>query len=48
MHTVTLFSGHYSPGDHLLLLVGGVANAAQVLAGRGQEVEAVVLEGLVY
>ena len=35
------------PCDHLLLLVGGVSTAAQVLAGRGQEVEAVVLKGLV-
>lgn len=38
---------HFVPGDHLLLLVGGVAAAAQVLAGRGEEVERVVLEVLV-
>ncbi len=35
------------PGDHLLLLVGGVTAAAQVLIGRGEEVERVVLEVLV-
>lgn len=35
------------PGDHLLLLVGGVAAAAQVLVGRGQEVQTVVFEVLV-
>lgn len=35
------------PGDHLLLLVGGVAAAAQVLVGRGQEVQGVILEVLV-
>ena len=35
------------PGDHFLLLVGGVAAAAQVLVGRGEEVERVVLEVLV-
>lgn len=35
------------PGDHLLLLVGGVAAAAQVLIGRGEEVEGVVLKVLV-
>lgn len=36
------------PGDHLLLFVGGAATAAQALAGRGQEVETVVLKSLVY
>lgn len=36
------------PGDHLLLFVRGAAAAAQVFAGRGQEVETVVLERLVY
>lgn len=35
------------PGEHLLLFVGGTAAAAQVLAGRGQEVETVVLESLI-
>ena len=35
------------PGDHFLLLVGGEAAAAQVLIGRGEEVERVVLEVLV-
>lgn len=35
------------PGDHLLLFVGGTATAAQVLVGRGQEVETVVLKGLI-
>lgn len=35
------------PGDHLLLLVGGVTAAAQVLIGRGEEVETVILEVLV-
>lgn len=35
------------PGDHLLLLVGRVAPAAQHLGWRGQEVEAVVVEVLV-
>lgn len=35
------------PGDHLFLLVGGIAAAAQVLVGRGQEVEGVILEVLV-
>lgn len=35
------------PGDHLLLFVGGTATAAQVPAGRGQEVETVVLKSLV-
>lgn len=35
------------PGDHLLLLVGGVSAAAQVLIGGGEEVQAVVLEVLV-
>lgn len=35
------------PGDHLLLLVGGVTAAAQVLIGRGEEIERVVLEILV-
>lgn len=38
----------YRPGDHLLLLIRGVAAAAQVLTGRRQEVETVVLEVLVY
>lgn len=38
----------YQPGDHLLLLIRGVAAAAQVLTGRRQEVETVVLEVLVY
>lgn len=37
-----------SPGDHLLLFVGGVPPAAQHLGRRGQEVETVVLEVLVY
>lgn len=36
-----------APGDHLLLLVGGIAAAAQVLVGGGEEVERVVLEVLV-
>lgn len=36
------------PGDHLLLFVGGTAAAAQVLTGCGQEVETVVLKGLIY
>lgn len=36
------------PGDHLLLFVGGTATAAQALAGRGQEVETVVLKSLIY
>lgn len=36
-----------APGDHLLLLVGGTAAAAQALAWRGQEVETMVLESLV-
>lgn len=36
------------PGDHLLLLVGGVPTAAQNFGRRGQEVEAVVLKVLVY
>lgn len=35
------------PGDHLFLLVGGVTAAAQVLIGRRQEVEGVILEVLV-
>lgn len=35
------------PGDHLFLLVGGVAAAAQVLVRRGQEVQRVILEILV-
>ena len=35
------------PCDHLFLFVGGTATAAQVLAGRGQEVETVVLKGLI-
>lgn len=38
---------HFVPGDHLLLLVGGVTAAAQVLTRGGQEVERVVLEVLV-
>lgn len=36
-----------APGDHLLLLVGGVTAAAQVFVGGGKEVERVVLEVLV-
>lgn len=35
------------PGDHLFLLVGGVAAAAQVLVRWGQEVQRVILEVLV-
>lgn len=35
------------PGDHLLLLVGGITAATQVLIGGGEEVERVVLEVLV-
>lgn len=35
------------PGDHLLLFVRSTATAAQVPAGRGQEVQAVVLKRLV-
>lgn len=35
------------PGDHLLLLVGGIAAAAQVLIGRGEEVQTVIFEVLV-
>lgn len=35
------------PGDHFLLLVGGVASTAQQLGRRGEEVEAVVLKVLV-
>lgn len=35
------------PGDHFLLLVGGVASAAQQLGRRGEEVKAVVLKVLV-
>lgn len=35
------------PGDHLLFFVRGTATAAQVLARGGQEVEAVVLKGLI-
>lgn len=38
---------HFAPSDHLLLLVGGVTAAAQVLVRGGQEVERVVLEVLV-
>lgn len=37
----------FVPGDHLLLLVGGVTAAAQVLIRGGEEVERVVLEVLV-
>lgn len=36
------------PCNHLLLLVGGVASAAQDFSRRGQEVEAVVFEVLVH
>lgn len=35
------------PSDHLLLFVGGTATAAQVLTGCRQEVETVVLKGLI-
>lgn len=35
------------PGDHLLLLVGGIAAAAQILVGGREEVQRVVLEVLV-
>lgn len=35
---------HYVPGYHLLLLVGGITAAAQVLIWGGQEVQRVVLE----
>lgn len=36
-----------SPGDHFLLLVGGMATTAQHFGRCGQEVEAVVGEVLV-
>lgn len=36
------------PCNHLLLLVGGVATAAQDFSRGGQEVEAVVFEVLVH
>lgn len=36
------------PGDHLFLFAGSTATAAHVLAGRGQEVETVVLESLIH
>ena len=39
--------GHTSPGDHFLLLVGGVATTAQHFGRCGQEVEKVVGEVLV-
>lgn len=43
-----IMPGFYTvPGDHLLLFVGGTAADAQVLAGRGQEVETVVLKSLI-
>lgn len=35
------------PGDHLLLLIGGIAAAAQVLIGWGEEVQTVIFEVLV-
>lgn len=35
------------PGHHLLFFVGSTSAAAQVLAGRGQEVQTVVFKRLV-
>lgn len=35
------------PGDHFLLFVGSASTAAQVPAGRGEEVQTVVLKRLV-
>lgn len=38
----------HSPGHHLLLLVGGVASAADWVDGCGQEVYLVVLKVLIH
>lgn len=47
MEEVIMYCHCSLPGDHLLLFVGGAATAAEGLAGRRQEVETVVLEGLI-
>lgn len=36
------------PGNHLLLLIGGMASTSQDFSRSGEEVEAVVLEVLIY